>query len=187
MTCWCSTEIGITEGETSKTVFSPLYCGTSSYFPEDEKIKLVTKIAQQKLRAQPKTWTMQPETQASFLKFNMFNCHLTGVVPQGMDLKLKTPSASDTAWQRGFLSPDASPNPWGQSTMETSSECKYIWTPSIGFPYKRKQNDFCQMLRIEDSRQVLNGREPNELNATPIAVIMTEILLMKAEEGKKTE
>lgn len=43
------------------------------------------------------------------------------------------------------------------------------------------------MLRIEDSRQVLNGREPNELNATPIAVIMTEILLMKAEEGKKTE
>lgn len=43
------------------------------------------------------------------------------------------------------------------------------------------------MLRIEDTLQVLNGQEPNQLNATPIAVIMIAILLMKAEEGKKTE
>jgi len=79
-------------------------------------------------------------------------------LPQGMDLKLKIPSASDTAWQRDFLSPAASPDPWGQSTMETSSECKYIWTPRIGFPYKRKQNNFYKKIKIKNrDRQVHDG------------------------------
>lgn len=47
-------------------------------------------------------------------------------LPQGIDLKVNFPSASDTAWQRAVLSPGASPKPWGQSTSKTSSEYKYI-------------------------------------------------------------
>lgn len=109
-------------------------------------------------------------------------------IPHGMDLKLNIPSASDTAWQRGFLSPEASPNPWGQSTMETSSECKYIWTPTIGFPYKRKQNEYYQTFRTEKSLRVLDGGEPNQLKDIPTSVSIKEhdnFLLTKADAGRR--
>lgn len=60
------------------------------------------------------------------------------ILPHGSDLKVKIPSASDTAWQRAFLCPGELPEPWGQFTSKTSSEYKKKWTPNIGFPYQKK-------------------------------------------------
>ena len=45
-------------------------------------------------------------------------------LPQGIDLNVNNPSASDTTWQRAFLDPRTLAEPWGQSTSKTSSEYK---------------------------------------------------------------
>lgn len=43
-------------------------------------------------------------------------------LPQGIEVNVNIPSASDTAWQRAFPNPGALPESCGQFTSKTSSE-----------------------------------------------------------------
>lgn len=46
-------------------------------------------------------------------------------LPQGIDLNVNFPSASEMAWQSAIFSLGEVPTPWGQCTVKTSSEYKY--------------------------------------------------------------
>jgi hypothetical protein len=59
-------------------------------------------------------------------------------LPQGIELNVNFPSASDTAWQRAASCRGPLAEPCKHSISETSSEYKKIWTPNIGLPWKKK-------------------------------------------------
>lgn len=68
------------------------------------------------------------------------NEHSKWELPQGIELNVNFPSASDTAWQRATPCRGPWAEPCKHSISDTSSEYKKIWTPNIGFPWKRKKN-----------------------------------------------
>lgn len=82
------------------------------------------------------------------IKMQILVLRPNGELPHGIDLNVNIPSASDTAWQRAFLSPGALAEPWGQSTSKTLSEYKYMWTPNIGFPYQKNTKKFLFYIKV---------------------------------------
>ena len=69
------------------------------------------------------------------------NKHSKRELPQGTELNVNFPSASDTAWQSACPCRGPLAEPCKHSISETSSEYKKTWTPNIGFPCKRKNKN----------------------------------------------